>query len=62
MEHSYEPWRYERLVVGWVGIILLLVMMLIVALSGDFGASLIGWSGGSTGYFQEPYGKGPEWP
>jgi len=61
MERSYEFWRYERLVMGWVGIILLLVMMLIVALGEDFGASLVGWSGGSTGYFQELYGSGPEW-
>ena len=61
MERSYEFWRYERLVMGWVGIILLLVMTLIVALSEDFGASLVGWSGGSTGYFQELYGSGPEW-
>ena len=62
MERSHEPWRYERLVMGWVGVILLLVLALIVALSEDFGARLVGCCGVSTGYYQEPYGKGPDWP
>ncbi len=45
MERPCEPRRRERLVMGWAVIILLLVMTLIVALSEDFGASLVGCCG-----------------
>ncbi len=61
MERPREPRRRERQVMGWVGIILLLVMTLIVALSEDFGASLAGCCGVSS-YFPETYGGGPRWP
>lgn len=61
MARPHEPRRRERLVMGWVGIILLLVMTLIVALSEDFGASLVGCCGDSS-YLPETYGGGPQWP
>lgn len=61
MERPCEPRRHERLVMGCVGIILLLVMTLIVALSEDFGARLVGCCGVSS-YYPETYGGGPQWP
>lgn len=59
-ERSYESRRYERAVMGWVGIILFLVLMLIVALGEDFGPTLVGWSVASASYFGELYGSVPE--
>ena len=59
LELSSEPWRYEHPVVVWVGIILLLVLMLIMALSEDVETGLVGWFQGSAGHFEEPPGKAP---
>lgn len=42
---SYDPRRHERLVMGLVGVILLLVLALIVALGEDLGAGLAGCCG-----------------
>lgn len=45
MGWSYDPRRHERLVMGLVGVILLLVLALIVALGEDLGAGLAGCCG-----------------